>query len=139
MRSGGDEVVIVVEDTPTRVVLQHILVDAKSGHVTKHWRLDWIFAAPTRFEFTADQTWTMHALSPAQTGGPWTKRVYEARDAPTYRGTGTRSPANGLAHRTSDHTARQLPRREHTKHDGYNLVIGTNRQNHTTKGPTTRN
>src|SRR5690606_3191176 len=33
MRSGGDEVVIVVEDTPTRVVLQHILVDAKSGHV----------------------------------------------------------------------------------------------------------
>lgn len=34
--SGADKVVIVVEDTPTRVVLQHILVDASSGHVTKH-------------------------------------------------------------------------------------------------------
>ncbi len=40
MRSGGDETVIVVEDTPTRIVLQHLLVDPKSGHVTKHWRQD---------------------------------------------------------------------------------------------------
>lgn len=41
MRAGADEAVVVVEDTPTRVVLQHLLVDAKSGHVTKHWREDW--------------------------------------------------------------------------------------------------
>src|SRR3546814_18172996 len=67
MRSGGDEVVIVVADTPTRVVLQHILVDAKSGHVTKHWRPDWIFDAPTRFEFSSDQTLTLQAVAPAQT------------------------------------------------------------------------
>ena len=41
-RSGGDEVVIVVEDTPGKVVLQHLLVDQKGGHVTKHWRQDWM-------------------------------------------------------------------------------------------------
>ena len=38
MRSGGSEVVIVVEDTPKRIVLQHLLLDEKSGHITKHWR-----------------------------------------------------------------------------------------------------
>ncbi len=61
-RSGGDEVVILVEDSPGRIVLQHILVDAKSGHVTKHWRQDWVYEAGQRFEFSADQTWTVHAI-----------------------------------------------------------------------------
>ncbi|MER2177605.1 MAG: DUF6607 family protein [Stenotrophomonas maltophilia] len=56
VRTGGNEVVIVVEDTPTWVVLQHLLVDAKSGHVTKHWRQDWVYQAQNRFEFSADQT-----------------------------------------------------------------------------------
>ena len=63
MRSGGNETVIVVQDTPTKIVLQHILVDGKSGHVTKHWRQDWIYEAPSRFEFSADQTWTVRAHS----------------------------------------------------------------------------
>src|SRR3546814_14784989 len=88
MRSGGDEVVIVVEDTPTRVVLQHILVEARSGHVTKHWRQDWIFEAPTRLEFSADPTWTVHALSPAQTGSAWPQCVDEVRAAPRSRALG---------------------------------------------------
>ena len=30
MRSGGNELVVVVEDTPTRIVLQHLLVDPAS-------------------------------------------------------------------------------------------------------------
>lgn len=47
MRSGGSEVVIVVEDTPQRIVLQHLLLDEKSGHITKHWRQDWVYEAPT--------------------------------------------------------------------------------------------
>ena len=76
MRSGGDETVVVVEDTPSRIVLQHILVDAKSGHVTKHWRQDWTFEATRRWEFAADQTWRqeqldtwlaeLHPMAPAQ-------------------------------------------------------------------------
>lgn len=31
VRSGGNEVVIVVEDSPTRVVLQHLLVDPRAA------------------------------------------------------------------------------------------------------------
>jgi len=50
--------------SPRKLVLQHLLVDEKSKHVTKHWRQDWIYEAPQRFEFSADQTWTVHALPP---------------------------------------------------------------------------
>ena len=66
MRSGGNETVIVVQDSPTKIVLQHILVDEKSGHVTKHWRQDWSYEAPSRFEFSADQTWTVRTLPAEQ-------------------------------------------------------------------------
>ena len=128
LRSGGDEVVIVVEDTPTRVVLQHILVDPKSGHVTKHWRQDWTYEAPSRFEFSADQTWTVRALSPAETRGAWTQCVYEVSDAPRYCGTGKWNYDDGVATWTSDATWRPLPRREYTKRSDYNALRVVNRQ-----------
>lgn len=127
MRSGGDEVVIVVEDTPTRVVLQHILVDAKSGHVTKHWRQDWTYEAPDRFEFSADQTWVVRALSPEDTRGAWTQCVYEVSDAPRYCGTGQWRYDDGVATWTSDATWRPLPRREYTKRQDYNALRVVNR------------
>lgn len=127
MRSGGDEVVIVVEDTPTRVVLQHILVDAKSGHVTKHWRQDWTYEAPSRFEFTADQTWTVRALSADETRGAWTQCVYEVSDAPRYCGTGRWNYGDGVATWTSDPSWRPLPRREYTKRSDYNALRVVNR------------
>ena len=134
MRSGGNETVILVEDTPARVVLQHILVDEKSGHVTKHWRQDWTYEAPNRFEFSADQTWTVHVLDPARTRGAWTQCVYEVSDAPRYCGTGRWSYDNGIATWTSDSTARPLPRREYTKRSDYNVVIGINRHTITPGG-----
>ncbi len=127
MRSGGDEVVVVVEDTPTRVVLQHILVDAESGHVTKHWRQDWIFEAPSRFEFSADQTWTVRALSPGETRGAWTQCVYEVSDAPRYCGTGRWRYEDGVASWTGDPTWRPLPRREYTRRSDYNALRAVNR------------
>lgn len=97
MRSGGNETVIVVEDTPGKVVLQHILVDEKSGHVTKHWRQDWTYEAPSRFEFTADLTWRVRAVPAGQNKGAWTQCVFEVSDAPRYCGTGRWEYANGIA------------------------------------------
>jgi hypothetical protein len=134
MRSGGDETVIVVEDTPTRIVLQHILVDAKSGHVTKHWRQDWTYQAPTRFEFTADQTWHVRAVDAALNAGAWTQCVYEVSDAPRYCGTGRWDYANGVATWTSDVSWRPLPRREYTKRSDYNALAVVNRHTLTPNG-----
>lgn len=133
-RSGGEETVIVVEDTPERVVLQHILVDPKSGHVTKHWRQDWTYQAPRRFEFSADQTWTVRELSADATRGAWTQCVFEVSDAPRYCGTGRWRYDDGIATWTSDSTWRPLPRREYTKRSDYNAMRVVNRHTITPGG-----
>lgn len=133
-RSGADEVVIVVEDTPTRVVLQHILVDAKSGHVTKHWRQDWVYEAAQRFEFSADQTWTVRTIPANETRGAWTQCVYEVSDAPRYCGTGRWTYAGDIATWTSGDSWRPLPRREYTKRSDYNVVDAINRHTITPAG-----
>jgi len=127
MRSGGDEVVIVVEDTPAKVVLQHILVDPKSGHVTKHWRQDWIYEATSRWEFAADQTWRVRDIPVDRTKGAWTQCVYEVSDAPRYCGTGRWNHRYGVATWTSDRTWRPLPRREYTRRSDYNAMNVENR------------
>lgn len=127
MRSGGDEVVIVVEDSPTRVVLQHILVDAKSGHVTKHWRQDWMYEATQRWEYASDQTWRVRDIPADKTRGAWTQCVYEVSDAPRYCGTGKWNHRYGVATWTSDRSWRPLPRREYTKRDDYNAMNVENR------------
>jgi hypothetical protein len=126
--------VIVVEDTPTRVVLQHLLVDGRSGHVTKHWREDWVYQAPRRFEFSADQTWTVRALSPQETAGAWTQCVYEVSDAPRYCGTGRWTYSGEVATWTSDESWRPLPRREYTRRSDYNALRVVNRHTVTPNG-----
>ncbi len=126
-QSGANEVVLVIEDTPNKIVLQHILVSDDGKHVTKHWRQDWTLEAPTRFEFTADQTWTLQRVDPVVTRGAWTQCVYEVSDAPRYCGTGRWNHSYGVATWTSDRTWRPLPRREHTKRDDYNALNVENR------------
>ena len=133
-RSGGDETVIVVEDTAGKVVLQHILVDEKSGQVTKHWRQDWTYEAPSRFEFTADLTWRVRAIAAGQNKGAWTQCVFEVSDAPRYCGTGRWDYTNGIATWTSDLSWRPLPRREYTKRSDYNAVSAINRHTITPNG-----
>ncbi|MET0756242.1 MAG: DUF6607 family protein [Pseudoxanthomonas sp.] len=134
MRSGGNETVIVVEDTPTKIVLQHILVDGKNGHVTKHWRQDWIYEAPSRFEFSADQTWRVRTIPAERNKGAWTQCVFEVSDAPRYCGTGRWEYGDGIATWTSDPSWRPLPRREYTKRSDYNAVSAINRHTITPTG-----
>lgn len=134
MRSGGNEVVIVVEDSPRRIVLQHLLVDGKSGHVTKHWRQDWVYEAPHRFEFSAEQTWAVRTIPAAVNKGAWTQCVYEVSDAPRYCGTGRWSYANNVPTWTSDLGWRPLPRREYTRRSDYNALAVVNRHTLTPGG-----
>lgn len=126
-RSGGDEVVIVLEDTPGKIVLQHLLLDVKSGHVTKHWRQDWRYEARQRWEFASDQTWRVRAVPAERVAGGWTQCVYEVSDAPRYCGTGRWRHEHGISTWTSDSGWRPLPRREYTKRSDYNAVAAVNR------------
>lgn len=131
--SGARELVLLVEDTPGRIVLQHLLV-APNGHVTKHWRQDWTFEAPSRFEYVAHQTWRVRALSAEETAGRWTQCVFEVSDAPRYCGTGRWNHKYGNATWTSDRSWRPLPRREHTVRDDYNALNVENRHTITPAG-----
>lgn len=132
--SGGDEIVIVVEDTPQRIVLQHLLLDVRSGHVTKHWRQDWTWQAASRFEFDADQTWRPHVLPQTETAQAWTQCVYEVSDAPRYCGTGRWQHDGAVSTWTSDATWRPLPRREYTQRKDYNALRVINRHTITPGG-----
>jgi len=125
MRSGGNEVVVVVEDSPNRIVLQHLLV-SDGGHVTKHWRQDWVYEAPTRFEFSADQTWQVRSIPASVNQGAWTQCVYEVSDAPRYCGTGRWNYHNAVPTWTSDLSWRPLPRREYTRRSDYNALAVVN-------------
>lgn len=131
-RSGGDEVVILVEDSsvdgrPSRIVLQHILVHQPTGQVTKHWRQDWAYEAPRRWEYTGELTWQLRDIPAETTRGAWTQCVYEVNDAPRYCGTGRWNHRYGAATWTSDRTWRPLPRREYTRRDDYNALNVQNR------------
>src|SRR5690606_27792760 len=57
--SDAFEMVLLVEDSDTRIILQHILVHRGSGFVIKHWRQDWQYEATQRLEFTEDQVWRL--------------------------------------------------------------------------------
>ena len=133
-RSGGDEVVIVVQDSPERVVLQHLLVEPKSGHVTKHWRQDWSWEAAQRFEFSADQTFSVRPVPAALSAGAWTQCVYEVSDAPRFCGTGRWIHDDGASTWTSDLSWRPLPRREYTVRGDYNALSVVNRHTITPGG-----
>lgn len=124
--SGGNEVVILVEDSGERIVLQHLLV-SKDGHVTKHWRQDWHYEASERFEFSEDQTWRIRPIAEALRSGTWTQCVFEVSDAPRYCGTGKWNHRYGAATWTSDRSWRPLPRREYTKREDYNALNVENR------------
>lgn len=131
--SGGHETVILVEDSPHKIVLQHILVGDK-GQVTKHWRQDWIYEAKERFEFSDEQTFSRVLLPSEKTVGAWTQCVFEVSDAPRYCGTGKWNHRYGNPTWTSDRTWRPLPRREYSTRSDYNAINAENRHTITPYG-----
>jgi hypothetical protein len=131
--SGAHEVVVLVEDTGDRLVLQHLLV-VGDGHVIKHWRQDWHFEARERLRFSEDQTWRLEPLPEAKIADHWTQCVFEVSDAPRYCGTGKWNHRYGVSTWTSDRSWRPLPRREYTTRSDYNALNVENRHTITPSG-----
>lgn len=125
--TGGYETVVELESTPTRIVLQHILVGRNTGRVTKHWRQEWEYEVPRRFEFSADQTWTLREIPESVTRGAWTQTVYEVSDAPRYCGTARWTYEGDIPTWTSDPSPRPLPRREYSTRHDYDVLVAINR------------
>lgn len=121
------EWVTVVEDTPTRIVLQHVLVMGASHHVVKHWRQDWTWQPQQTWRYEGERRWTRHAVPAGESAGRWEQSVWQVDDSPRYFGIGRWTHAQGLSSWTSDVTARPLPRREHSTRDDYDILMAVNR------------
>ncbi len=128
-RADATELVLVLEDTPRKVSLQHILRVGKEDKRSplKHWRQDWTFEDPELLEFRGHRTWERRTLSPQEARCTWSQAVFEVDDGPRYEGAGRWTHDRGLSSWESRETWRPLPRREYTKRSDYDVLIGTNR------------
>ncbi len=127
------EVVVVVEDTPGRIILQHLLVvsesQKKEDHVIKHWSQVWTWEDAHLLDYSGREDideWSVIKRKPEDVKGTWTQLVTNIDDAPRYEGAGKWRHRYGISTWTGADTRRPLPRREHTKRDDYDYLFGTN-------------
>lgn len=112
-RADAREEVLVIEQTPTRISLQHILLvpgDGEPAAAMKHWRQDWIFENADLLEFQGHARWWTRHLDPAEVRCSWTQAVYGVEDEPRYESWGHWAYAGGIPSWTSNPTWRPLPR-----------------------------
>jgi hypothetical protein len=123
--SGGVELVIPVEQTDTRIVMQHLLVITDSI-IVKHWREEWTYENPERWVYEGNNVWKKILLSPDEVKGKWTQSVWEVSDAPRYQGQSQWVELDGhwVWQATAD---APLPRREYSARNDYNILRRTNR------------
>ena len=124
--SSATEIVVVVEDSPDKIVLQHVLKTRKG--IIKHWRQDWEFENRRLLEFHGANRWKNRELTPEEAQGSWTQRVFQVDDSPRYEAVGRWNHQGNLSQWESTLTQRPLPRREYTQRDDYNILVAKNRQ-----------
>lgn len=119
------EWVVAEEETPTKLVLQHLLI-INDSTVIKHWRQDWEYQPAQLFTFQGNRTWSVFPTTNKETTGQWAQKVYEVDDSPRYSGSATWFMHDGK--RIWENTAdAPLPRREYTKRNDYQVMRRTNR------------
>jgi len=122
----GLEWVELVEETPNKVVLQHLL-QVSDTMVIKHWRQDWEFENTKLYDYEGDNVWKFVNLPKDKVKGQWTQRVFQVDDSPRYEGSATWVHVDGR-HYWTNVTDAPLPRREHTIRNDYNVLERTNTQ-----------
>jgi len=116
----GIEYVKLIEETPTKLVFQHLLI-VNDSMIVKHWRQDWVYENRDLLVYDKDQTWKNIQISAEQAKGTWTQKVFQVDDSPRYEGYGTWVHVDGR-HFWESKADAPLPRREHTKRDDYNVM-----------------
>tara|TARA_Y200000002_G_scaffold53119_1_gene38645 strand:- start:1472 stop:2392 length:921 start_codon:yes stop_codon:yes gene_type:complete len=123
--SGGRELAFIVEETPDKLVIQHILV-IMDTMIVKHWRQDWIYEGEEIFMYDKDQQWIKKTLNKKERKGKWVQKVYQVDDSPRYEGIGSWVMVDGKTYWESIADA-PLPRREYSKRKDYNVMKRGNR------------
>lgn len=116
----GIEQVSLIEETPTKIVLQHLLI-INDSTIIKHWRQDWVYENKEVYNFYKDNEWRKTTLTSERVKGTWTQKVYQVDDSPRYESYGTWIHIDGK-HYWEGTNDSPLPRREFTKRSDYNVM-----------------
>lgn len=119
-KEWGIEYVSVVEETPTKVVLQHLLI-VNDTIIIKHWTQEWVYEETQQYSYYRDNEWTLKTITAEQAKGTWTQKVYQVDDSPRYESYGTWVHVDGK-HYWEGFAYAPLPRREFTKRNDYNVL-----------------
>ena len=123
-RSSAKELALIIEESPKKIVIQHLLVMGDSL-VVKHWREDWVYEDPQLFVYDKDNTWKRTSLLGTEIKGKWTQKVFQVDDSPRYQATGSWIHADGK-HQWIGFCDSPLPRREDTERNDYNVLSRRN-------------
>jgi len=129
-RSWATERVIVVEQTPRRIVLQHVLCmyfvqedgSVSEPAVVKHWRQDWTWEDRQLLVFRGAGRWAQVRVAPERAKGRWSQAVWGVADEPRYEALGRWRHTQGDSVWVSEPVWRPLPRREYTARDDYDVL-----------------
>ncbi|GAA0272649.1 hypothetical protein GCM10009127_11310 [Alteraurantiacibacter aestuarii] len=134
--SGGYESVRVIEDTGSRIVLQHLLVVDAGGEpmVIKHWRQDWEYEPARILTYDGPNRWIWSDVPERMRAGRWSQTVFQVDDSPRYAGWGQWETTNGVRRWRSNWTQRPLARRDAVRHPVYDLYASINRHQLTPDG-----
>jgi len=116
----GIEYVFAAEETPGKIVLQHLLI-VNDSIIIKHWRQDWVYENKAIYTYVKDNEWKQSALTAEQAKGTWTQKVYQVDDSPRYESYGSWVHVDGKHYWEGVNDA-PLPRREYTQRDDYNVL-----------------
>ncbi|NSL90203.1 DUF6607 family protein [Chitinophaga solisilvae] len=125
------EYITVADETPGRIVLQHLLIAGED--VIKHWTEDWQYENQTLLAYDKDNQWKKIQLPAAQVKGQWTQKVFGVDDEPRYEGSATWVHADGR-HYWEGSSDAPLPRREYTTRSDYNVLHRINHHEITANG-----
>lgn len=123
--SWGTEYIFVIESSEKEIELQHLLVMSHDGGepiVVKHWRQEWRYEDPSRFEYLGKGRWERQEISNQE--GRWTQTVFHVDDSPRYEAVGEWSHERGYSVFRTEEFSRPLPRREHSVRSDYNILRG---------------
>lgn len=127
--SGGHESVRVIEDTGTKIVLQHLLVVDMDGkdYVIKHWRQDWQYEPAKVLSYTGPDSWAFEEVPEKMRKGRWSQTVWQVDDSPRYGSWGQFEMQGGVRRWRSGWTWRPLARRDAVRNPVYDRYLSINR------------
>jgi len=120
-RSSAKEWALILEDSPKKIVIQHLLVMRGDSMIIKHWREDWTYEDTQILAYDKNDTWKKVSLTANDIKGRWTQKVYQVDDSPRYQAIGTWVHVDGK-HQWQSNSDSPLPRREYSERSDYNVL-----------------